>query len=680
MKAWVLADGKGVELRPLTVFTPKAMVPLLNRPCLEYTIELLKRHGITDITICLRYFPDQIRDWFGDGSGHGVTLHYWEEATSGDGLKGLLAEAGESLQETVLVIDGAALTDCDLTEALAHHRAKRAVATLIVTEAGVWDDEIQAGISPGGDITRMGRSIRRLDQERCAAATGILYLEPAAIFPLLPAETFSTPGELAFALFRSGVRLSGYACEGYWSGLHSLEEYRQAQFDMLDGAVAAEIRARELVPGIYVEGELRMDAAVKLEGPLLIGAGAHLQSGASIGAYSVLGRQALVSEGAWLAQTIVGENAFIGMHAEVSGSILGKNASIGDCAVLGESAVIGDGCRVGRTAAIKPGVVVWPYKEVAEGADVHTSLIHGNTRVRKWFGQEGITGVANVEITPEFVTRLAAAYACQLPAGSRIALSACEHPFAQLLKHGVMTSLCSAGIDTVDLGVGFAPLLRYGVKKLECAGGIHLHVQEKPGEKQVKIQFVGHDGLPISAELERRIAAAYTQETYVRSLRRLGQLQVEHSMLDVYAESLLQAVDREAIGGMQTRLLIESESRLLRDFLKQICAALGIETVMGTIAEGVQAQQADMAVRLPKNGEALELFTHTGERIPQESLASLQAMGEQPSGLTALPFQQDALSLLLSLLNELGRKQISLAEKITADCPWLSKPDRMRKM
>ncbi|USG67602.1 sugar phosphate nucleotidyltransferase [Brevibacillus ruminantium] len=669
MRAVILADEKGVELRPLTVYTPKPMVPLLNRPCMEYTIELLKRYGITDIFVMLRYFPDQVRDYFGDGSQYGVSLSYWEEPFSFSNLLEHLGRGTDSsVADTILVIPGAALIDCDLEEALHDHRESRRAATMVVAEKETSTEEQQVWLHQDGHIIQIGQGLDGLEEAWGTIDTGLLLLEPESISTLLSSEEEIHPQELARALFRNGIPLGGYRLEGYWSGLRTLDEYRQAQFDMLDGQVNVHIAARQLVPGIYVEGDLRIDASVRLEGPILFGKGVHLEPGVSIEAYSILGRQTVVSEGAWLSQAIVWEHSFIGMHAEVTGGIVGSHVSLGDCAVLGENSVIGERCRVGRTVAVKPGVMVWPHKEIEEGAVVHTSIVHGRMRNRGLFAKSnisgGIVGVANVDITPEYVTRLAAAYASQLPAGSRIVLSACVHPFAQLLKHSVMTSLCSAGIDTVDIGVGFAPLLRYSVQSLSCEGGIHLQMSESISEKQISIQFVGADGLSISPERERKIAYAFTQDSFLRALRHLGQLHLEHGVLKTYAQALLQELDQAAIRSAQTTLLIESESRFLLDFLHPIFSELGIVSVNRTISEGVRIHQADLGVRLEKSGESLELFTHTGERLTQEQLERLQkVVCNQVSSTDHARFhpRYDAIFSLFSILDVLARERVSLA-------------------
>lgn len=124
MKAVIMAGGKGTRLRPLTSQIPKPMVPLLNRPCMEYTIDLLKKHGITEIAVTLQYLPDVIRDTFGDGSRYGVSLVYFEETTP-LGTAGSVKNCADFLDERFIVISGDTLTDMDLSAAIRFHEQKK---------------------------------------------------------------------------------------------------------------------------------------------------------------------------------------------------------------------------------------------------------------------------------------------------------------------------------------------------------------------------------------------------------------------------------------------------------------------------------------------------------------------------------------------------------------------------
>src|SRR5579862_5270009 len=128
-----MAGGEGSRLRPLTSNLPKPMVPVGNQPIMEHILTLLKRHGITDVVATIHYLGDEIRSYFGDGSDFGVTLEYAVE-TSPLGTAGSVKRAEALLQDgTFLIISGDALTDCDLDKAVAFHRAKKSLATIVLS-------------------------------------------------------------------------------------------------------------------------------------------------------------------------------------------------------------------------------------------------------------------------------------------------------------------------------------------------------------------------------------------------------------------------------------------------------------------------------------------------------------------------------------------------------------------
>ena len=132
MKALILAGGKGTRLRPLTVYTPKPIVPFLNQPFLLFQLNALRRAGITDITLSLSYQPDKIEQILGDGSDYGVNLRFiTEPAPMGTG--GAYKFAAEDLRDTTIVFNGDILTDIDIEQVIEFHREKSAEATIVLT-------------------------------------------------------------------------------------------------------------------------------------------------------------------------------------------------------------------------------------------------------------------------------------------------------------------------------------------------------------------------------------------------------------------------------------------------------------------------------------------------------------------------------------------------------------------
>ncbi|WP_139489909.1 sugar phosphate nucleotidyltransferase [Brevibacillus dissolubilis] len=626
MKAVIMAGGKGTRLRPLTSHTPKPMVPLLNRPCMEYIVELLKKHGITEIAVTIQYLPEVIKSYFGDGSRFGVHIEYFEENVP-LGTAGSVKNCEEFLDERFIVISGDALTDFDLTKAIQFHEQKEALATLVLTQV---ENPLEFGVvmtDAAGSITRFLEKPSWSEVFSDTVNTGIYILEPEIFGYMKPGVELDFSKDLFPFFLQNNKPMYGYAAEGYWSDIGSMEVYRQAQFDMLDGMVNVEIKAQEVAPRIFMEQGVRIDSSVRIEGPAYIGEKSHLQSGVAVGAYSIIGNSATICTGTKLSQAIMWENAYLAKKVEMNGSTLCRNVTVGESAIIGEGAVIGDHARLARKSHIKSNVKIYAHKAVEENATVTTSLIYGSSVAKNMFGYQGIKGVANVDITPEFVTRLASAYAYLLKPGARIALSACGHPFAQLLKHSMMTSLCSSGVDTVDFGVSIAPITRYGVRSFGCAGGIHLHMPEQTDEKMIVIEFFDHNGLPITRDYERKIENAYSQETYVRSITdNLGSLHVEHNVQQAYLQALLSLVDLNELRRHRFNVLVDCEQRFLPTFLAPLFAAMGVNVQFRGIADGIVRVGADAAIKIEKNGERFHLYTETGERLTAEKMLSMQLL------------------------------------------------------
>src|ERR671939_1118387 len=132
MKAIIMAGGQGTRLRPLTSDQPKPMIRIVNLPCMEHIVNLLARHGFTDIAVTLQFMPEEIQDYFGDGSEWGVNMRYSiEDAPAG--TAGSVKMAEQHLKDDrILVISGDALTDCDLARLIEFHEGKGAEATMVL--------------------------------------------------------------------------------------------------------------------------------------------------------------------------------------------------------------------------------------------------------------------------------------------------------------------------------------------------------------------------------------------------------------------------------------------------------------------------------------------------------------------------------------------------------------------
>ncbi|MBE4907975.1 nucleotidyltransferase family protein [Bacillus luteolus] len=241
MKGVIIAGGKGKRLRPLTDNLPKPMVPLLNKPVMEYSIDLLKQHGITSIAITTHYLSKNIKDYFGDGSRLGVSLSYFHE-NQPMGTAGGIQNAKDFLNEPFIVVSGDILTDINLTEAIQYHLEKGALLTILLKEV---ENPLQYGLVQTDDKGIVCRFLEKpLEWEDVftnTVNTGIYIVSPN-IFSYWGSETFyDFSHDLFPKLIENKEGLYGFLCNGYWSDIGCYERYRQTELDLLESKVKVKV-------------------------------------------------------------------------------------------------------------------------------------------------------------------------------------------------------------------------------------------------------------------------------------------------------------------------------------------------------------------------------------------------------------------------------------------------------
>ena len=219
-----MAGGEGTRLRPLTCDCPKPMIRLMDRPLMQYALELFRRHGITRIAATLGYLPDAIPDRFGDGGDFGVELRYFTERTP-LGTAGGVRRARTFLDETFVVLSGDGVTDLDITRAASFHRAKGALATLVLKHADNPMDYGVVDVDADGRVRSFHEKPDWSDVLSDAVNTGIYILEPA-VLDRIPADRPCDFGhELFPRLVAEGLPVYGYVTEDYWCDIGDTRAY-----------------------------------------------------------------------------------------------------------------------------------------------------------------------------------------------------------------------------------------------------------------------------------------------------------------------------------------------------------------------------------------------------------------------------------------------------------------------
>jgi mannose-1-phosphate guanylyltransferase len=340
----ILVGGAGTRLRPLTDTRPKPMMPLVDRPFVAHQLDLLRRHGVTDVIFSCGYRPDALRAHFGDGAAAGVRLRYVVDPEP-LGTAGAIKNAEPELDGSAfLVLNGDILTDLDLDAVAASHRGNGAEGTVVLTPVAdpsafglvrlYPDGSVEAFLEkPAPEVLRPGEPYR--------INAGTYLLEPSVLERIPAGRSCSIEREVFPALAEAGT-LYGFPSEAYWRDIGTPGSYLAANRDVLSGAVRTESPT----------------------GDAYLGPGAEAGLGAHIGGLSSVGADARIGAGAVVEGSIVGAATRVGEEASIRDAIVGEGVTVGRAAVLGPGAVVGDRATIG------PGVAVDGDEPVPTGADL----------------------------------------------------------------------------------------------------------------------------------------------------------------------------------------------------------------------------------------------------------------------------------------------------------------------
>jgi NDP-sugar pyrophosphorylase family protein len=341
MKAILLAGGKGTRLRPLTVHTPKPIVPIFDRPFLYYQLDLLRQlPDIDEVILSLNYQPRRIEEIFGDGDDLGIRIRYVVEPMP-LGTAGAVKYAEQYLSDSVVVFNGDVLTAVDLAAVLKLHRERRAKATIVLTPV---ENPSAYGLVETDAVGNVKRFLEKPSPDQITCDTinaGIYVLEPDT-FDRIPKDTaWSIERSYFPSLVERGETFVAYIYRGYWIDIGTPEKYLRVHRDIMDGRFSAPPFNGDTLTA-KVAAEARLEPGAVVEGPCFVDAGAVVKPGARVLPYSVIGRQAHIEEDAVVDSSIVWANTRICREATVHQAILGRHCHIGRAAAVGPGTVLGD--------------------------------------------------------------------------------------------------------------------------------------------------------------------------------------------------------------------------------------------------------------------------------------------------------------------------------------------------
>jgi mannose-1-phosphate guanylyltransferase len=358
MKAVILVGGEATRLRPLTCNTTKIMIPVLNRPFFEHLVGYLKAHNIVDIVLAVGKSPEQIQDYFGDGSKLGVRLTYSIENRP-LGTAGAVKNAERFLDDSFIVLNGDIFTDIDLSRMMRLHRKNKAIASLALTPV---EDPTIYGVVETDSEGRAKRFIEKPSRDRVTSNminAGIYILEPDILSYIAP-NTFSMFERDVFpALLEKGQVLYGYPFRDYWIDIGTPDKYLKLHHDLLRRYIGNK--------GIKFEGESFVHSSAQIEGPAIIGEGCSIDRNSIVRGPAVLGARCRVEEGAVVEGAVLWQDCQISKGAKLRNCLVACRCRIGEESEIPDGCILGDDVLVGRGSEVSKGIKIWPGKTIEQG-------------------------------------------------------------------------------------------------------------------------------------------------------------------------------------------------------------------------------------------------------------------------------------------------------------------------
>ncbi|MDX1808876.1 MAG: sugar phosphate nucleotidyltransferase [Sulfurospirillaceae bacterium] len=639
MKAVVMAGGFGTRIQPLTHSIPKPMLPIVNRPMMEHTMMMLKNLGIKEFIVLLYYKPEIIKNYFKDGSDFGIKIDY---ITPDDdyGTAGAVKLAQDLIKdENFIIISGDLVTDFDFQKLFDFHTKKKAKLSIGLTSV---ENPLQFGVviaNQNGEIEKFLEKPSWGEVFSDTINTGIYIIEPEILDYIPKGENFDFGKDLFPNLMKSEIKLMGYNLKGYWRDVGNPESYREVYQDILSN------RFNFTIPGVqtsYPDGILYSDTIYELDKSIEI-----------IGNV-VLGKDVVIEKNVRLNNVVIGNNVKIGSDSNIRNSVfwdnikVGKNAKFDGCIicydnVIGKNVtakaglILAQNCEVEELATFERDVTIWPDKKIEAASIVSHNLVLGSRYKNTIFEGGSVSGKSNIELSCDMATKLAEAFASQLPIGSKVAVGRDNDKSSRMLKRAFLGGLLSAGINVVDMKNIASSILRYSISKDDSIiAGAHFR-RDIVDTTCSQITLFNEEALRIDSNSIKGVEKAFFTEKFRRvDYSKIGE--IEESLYgkecEAYINDIEGKIDHNIIkcGGFKVALDVMHGST--SEIFPLLLNDLGVENIVldayydskklsnienlekrakSNIANIVTSLKYDMGIIIYPNAQRLLLITDEGE-------------------------------------------------------------------
>jgi mannose-1-phosphate guanylyltransferase/phosphomannomutase len=617
---------------------------------MEHIVLLLKQHGITDIVVTLHYLADEIEGYFGDGSEWGVNLVYSVEDTP-LGTAGSVKQAEEYLKDdTFLIISGDALTDIDIGKAIQYHRDKQSLATIVLSHV---PNPLEFGVVITDDEGRIRRFLEKPSWGEVfsdTVNTGMYILEPSIFDYMEMGRSYDWSQEIFPQILREEKPLFGYVMDGdYWCDVGNLQQYREAQYTVMDGQTRVRVGSgfSEAHAGVWVGDGADIDPTAQILPPVVIGRNCNIKPQAIVGPYTVIGDNAIIEEKATVHRSILWDNVYVGVEARLNACTVCSHVTIKQGCVVQEGAVIGDRCRLENDATVRTQIKLWPDKIIEAGSTVTMSLIWGQKWTGSLFRGQGVMGIANIELTPDFACKLGASFGGYLKRGATVVTSRDSGPVARMMKRAMISGLLSVGVNVLDQRSMPLPIMRHSILGSQAGGGVHIRMAPN-NPKLALIEFFDGQGVYLSKNAERKVETIFFREDFRRvDADQVGELEFAGRSVEQYAEDFYHHLKVDQVKSRHLKVVADFAFGRLASVYPTMLGRMGCDLIalnaypdvqktpktpedraalLPNLSQIVQTLQADLGVLFEADGERMTLVDENGRIVEGENLLALMAV------------------------------------------------------
>lgn len=502
LQAVILAGGRGTRLSPLTDDTPKPLMKVLGKTVLEHVLEKAAASGAAHAVVTTGYLPWRIEA--GAKKSGNMAVSYHREA-SPRGTAGAVKDAYDGKSGAVLVLCGDGIVTFDLAAAVAFHHEKHADVTVVAHESA---NPLAYGVITTDADGRVRGFTEKPPWSRVTSGlvnTGIYVLDPAVLANVPADKPYDFARELFPKLMRDGGKLYAYRAAGDWLDIGSLEEYENAVRAALDGKIPG------FAEGAYTEEELAAKE-IRVETPVYVARTALLGRDVKLGPYTVIGENAVVSDGCDVVRSVVGDGTTLGAGCGVYGTLFGRKCRLGGNCVTGEGSAVGGG------TVIDSGVILPKYAYLPAGTRVTAEDAAARQtpgRQKTLFDEDGLP-LDPTGVSPAYLVRIgsAAAGACFAEGAKqpRIGLMHDALPVSERMARTVMAGVAASGAEGYLLSDGYESMARFAASALRLDAALYFSASDEGG---VRLKFFDEYGLAVTSAWEKAFERAfYSAEEY----------------------------------------------------------------------------------------------------------------------------------------------------------------------